>query len=149
VNASDSGTASPYSRLLELLVSGTVSGVRGVRASLGAAAGDVLSSGDGNPLDQRDPEFIRDTLPLYRRIVDLYFRPDVRGLERVPAQGPVLLVGNHSGGLYIAQYVRLRLRHLPGSPTRVHQLVHDLSVKLPALSALVRSARRGPSEDGS
>ena len=28
----------------------------------------------------------------------LYFRADVRGLHRIPKEGPVLLVGNHSGG---------------------------------------------------
>ena len=32
----------------------------------------------------------------------LYFRADVRGLGHIPAEGPVLLVGNHSGGILIA-----------------------------------------------
>ena len=25
-------------------------------------------------------------------------RPEIRGIDRIPAAGPVLLVGNHSGG---------------------------------------------------
>src|SRR4051812_47318319 len=120
--------ASASSSLSDLMVSGAVRGLRGVRASLGAAAGDVLSASDGDPLDERDPNFTRDTLPLYRRIVDLYFRPDVRGLERIPADGPVLLVGNHSGGLYIADTFAFAYAFAAycGPERQFHQLVHDL-----------------------
>ncbi len=49
-------------------------------------------------LDQRDPDYIRERLPGLWLLASLYFRADVRGLERIPAEGPVLLVGNHSGG---------------------------------------------------
>ena len=49
-------------------------------------------------LYQRDPDYIRDQLPGLWMLASLYFRADVRGLHRIPARGPVLLVGNHSGG---------------------------------------------------
>src|ERR1700735_2966921 len=49
-------------------------------------------------LDQRDPDYIRDSLPSTWLLASLYFRADVQHLDRIPAQGPVLLVGNHSGG---------------------------------------------------
>src|SRR6201990_1238988 len=49
-------------------------------------------------LDQRDPDYIREQLPGLWLLASLYFRADVRGLDRIPAGGPVLLVGNHSGG---------------------------------------------------
>ena len=49
-------------------------------------------------LGGRDPGFIRRTLPLWAGALSRYFRADVRGLEHVPESGPVLLVGNHSGG---------------------------------------------------
>src|SRR5207245_633418 len=49
-------------------------------------------------LDERDPDYIRDTLPGMWLLASFYFRADVKGLENIPAEGPVLLVGNHSGG---------------------------------------------------
>ena len=47
----------------------------------------------------RDPELLSLVFDLLRPIARTYFRWDVRGLENVPATGPVLLVGNHNGGL--------------------------------------------------
>jgi hypothetical protein len=35
-------------------------------------------------------------------MADVWFCADVRGLENIPPRGPVLLVGNHSGGMLIA-----------------------------------------------
>ena len=49
-------------------------------------------------LDQRDPDYIRDQFSGLWMLALLYFRADVRGLHRIPKEGPVLLVGNHSGG---------------------------------------------------
>ena len=45
---------------------------------------------------QRDPDFIRRQLPAIACYTS-YFTPDVRGLDRLPAEGPALLVGNHLG----------------------------------------------------
>jgi 1-acyl-sn-glycerol-3-phosphate acyltransferase len=50
-------------------------------------------------LDARDTDYIRETLPGMWMLASLYFRADVRGLHHIPAEGPVLLVGNHSGGM--------------------------------------------------
>ncbi len=33
-------------------------------------------------------------------LTSLYLRADVRGLHHVPRDGPVLLVGNHSGSCF-------------------------------------------------
>src|SRR5919198_6444856 len=49
-------------------------------------------------LDERDPDYIRDSLPRLWLLSSLYFRGEVRGLGNIPEEGPVLLVGNHSGG---------------------------------------------------
>src|SRR5262245_37988171 len=53
-------------------------------------------------LDAWDPAYIRTTLPTLRAMSKLYFRAEVRGLSNIPADGPILLVGNHSGGTLIA-----------------------------------------------
>jgi 1-acyl-sn-glycerol-3-phosphate acyltransferase len=48
--------------------------------------------------ENRDPDYIREILPLAWMIASFWFRAEVRGLEKIPPAGPVLLVGNHSGG---------------------------------------------------
>ncbi|MBV9309714.1 MAG: 1-acyl-sn-glycerol-3-phosphate acyltransferase [Solirubrobacterales bacterium] len=50
-------------------------------------------------LDSRDTDYIRETLPGLWMLASLYFRADVRGLHHIQREGPVLLVGNHSGGM--------------------------------------------------
>jgi len=49
------------------------------------------------PAFQRDPEFLKTFVPLLQ-LFARYFDAEVRGLDRVPAAGAALLVGNHSGG---------------------------------------------------
>jgi 1-acyl-sn-glycerol-3-phosphate acyltransferase len=89
---------------------------------------------DGNDIDAWDPNYIRRVLPLWRAVLCNYFRAEVRGLENIPESGPALLVGNHSGGTYIADtfifatefYARF------GPDRRFHQLAHDIAARLPA-----------------
>jgi 1-acyl-sn-glycerol-3-phosphate acyltransferase len=111
---------------------------------LGTAAGDVAGVLDGrgstDPLDERDPEYIRETLPALRLLSSLYFRADVRGLDNIPAAGPVLLVGNHSGGTLIADtfvFAQAFYDHF-GPERRFHQLAHDLVFKVAGARALVQ-----------
>ena len=47
---------------------------------------------------QLDEEFLARLLPLMD-VLCRYFAAEVRGFENVPESGPVLLVGNHSGGI--------------------------------------------------
>jgi 1-acyl-sn-glycerol-3-phosphate acyltransferase len=120
-------------------------------ATASAMVEDLIGTRRDDPLEGRDPDFIRMTLPAYRALARLYFRPKVRGLERIPADGPVLLVGNHSGGTLIADtfaFAYAFYSHF-GADRRFHQLAHDLAVKLPALSALLRKYGTIPaSHDG-
>ncbi len=60
-----------------------------------SAATPRFRAGD---LDNRDPDFMREVLPATWLFVTAWFRPDIRGLSRIPAEGPVLIVGNHTGG---------------------------------------------------
>jgi 1-acyl-sn-glycerol-3-phosphate acyltransferase len=91
-----------------------------------------------DPLDLRDPEYIRRTLPGLRAMSELYFRAEVRGIANVPA-GPVLLVGNHSGGWLIADtFVFGQAFYDHFGPERMfHQLTHDLVFRIPGLRAII------------
>ena len=102
-------------------------------------AASAVGRGERDPFKLRDPAYIERTLPAIRLASELYFRADVRGLGHIPPEGPVLLVGNHSGGTLIAdtfvfgQYFYDRF----GAERRFHQLAHDLVFKLPGLRALL------------
>jgi 1-acyl-sn-glycerol-3-phosphate acyltransferase len=113
--------------------------LRMLAASAEDLAGTVARRESADPFELRDPHYIERTLPALRLSSKLYFRADVRGLDHIPADGPVLLVGNHSGGTMIvdtfvfaqAFYDRF------GPERRFHQLAHDLVFKLVGLRVLV------------
>jgi 1-acyl-sn-glycerol-3-phosphate acyltransferase len=89
-------------------------------------------------LDQRDSDYIRDQLPGLWLLASLYFRADVRGLDRIPAQGPVLLVGNHSGGNVPPDTFVFTLAFCSyfGVERPFYQLAHNLVVSAPPLASL-------------
>ena len=102
-------------------------------------AATVTDHGERDPFVLRDPMYIERTLPAVRLSSHLYFRADVRGLAHIPPEGPVLLVGNHSGGTLIADtfvFGQHFYDHF-GAERRFHQLAHDLVFKLPGLRALL------------
>ena len=109
------------------------------------AAVDLLNvtGADGppsDPFDARDPDYIRATLPALRTMSQVYFRADVAGLDRIPPSGPVLLVGNHSGGTMIADtfvFAQAFYGHF-GAERQFNQLAHDLVFKTPGLRAMVQ-----------
>ncbi len=84
-------------------------------------------------LDDRDPDYIRENLPGLWVLASFYFRADVRGLERIPAEGPVLLVGNHSGGNVTPDTLIFTLAFSGyfGVERRLHPLVHNLVLAMP------------------
>lgn len=86
-------------------------------------------------LDQRDPDYIREQLPGTWLLASLYFRADVRGLDRIPATGPVLLVGNHSGGNVPPDTFVFTLAFCSyfGVERPFYQLAHNLVVSAPPL----------------
>src|SRR5436305_4402188 len=89
-------------------------------------------------LDERDPDYIRETLPGMWLLASLYFRADVKGLEKIPAEGPVLLVGNHSGGNLTPDTTVLTLAFATyfGVERRFYQLAHNLVLAMPGLASL-------------
>src|SRR5258705_5018407 len=89
-------------------------------------------------LDERDPDYIRETLPRLWLLSSIWFRGEVRGLGNVPEEGPVLLVGNHSGGNLTPDTTVFTLAFSTyfGVERAFHQLAHNLVLSHPALSFL-------------
>src|SRR5256714_86928 len=109
-------------------------GPDGVVAQLGRAVSQQLQARIPRAdLDERDPDYIRETLPGMWLLASFYFRADVRGLENIPAAGPVLIVGNHSGGNVTPDTLvfSLAFNTYFGVERRFYQLAHNLVMALP------------------
>ncbi len=89
-------------------------------------------------LDERDPDFIRERLPLMWLAASLWYRGEVRGLGNIPDEGPVLLVGNHSGGNMTPDTVvfTLAFNTYFGVERAFYQLAHNLVLSMPGLGML-------------
>jgi 1-acyl-sn-glycerol-3-phosphate acyltransferase len=112
-------------------------------------------------LEPPDLSFAEPFLPLLTRLVRGYFRAEVRGLEHVPEDRPVLFVGNHSGGTPSPDSVVFILSYLErfGDSRPLFWLGHSLVTAAPALGSFLRrcgvlpaspdSARRALASGGS
>jgi 1-acyl-sn-glycerol-3-phosphate acyltransferase len=89
-------------------------------------------------LDERDPDYIRENLPAAWLLSSLWFRGEVRGLGNIPETGPVLLVGNHSGGNMTPDTTVFTLAFCAyfGVERPFYQLAHNLVLSIPGLSFL-------------
>ena len=58
---------------------------------LGGLARQVQQRIPAADLDERDPDYIRESLPRQWLLASLWFRGEVRGLGNIPESGPVLL----------------------------------------------------------
>ena len=122
---------------LDTALSTGASAARMAAAGAGDIAATLNPTDNGHTpddwLDAWDPGYIRRTLPALRALSGVYFRADCRDLDNIPAEGPVLLVGNHSGGTLIADtfvFAQAFYDHF-GPLRRFHQLAHDLVFQLP------------------
>ena len=89
----------------------------------------------------RDPAFLHSVRPLLERYV-AWFRPEVRGFERLPAHGPLLVVGNHSGGqmppdipVLLTAWWRER-----GEAEPIYALFHSFFLSLPGVAPIMAKA---------
>jgi 1-acyl-sn-glycerol-3-phosphate acyltransferase len=89
-------------------------------------------------LDERDPDYIRESLPGLWLLSSIWFRGEVRGLGNIPEDGPVLLVGNHSGGNASPDTMVFTLAFSTyfGVERRFYQLAHNLVLSMPGLGFL-------------
>ncbi|GED98778.1 hypothetical protein nbrc107697_33410 [Gordonia crocea] len=74
-----------------------------------------------------DPEWVARVLPLLKTIAKVYFRSEVRGMDKVP-DGGVLLVSNHSGGMvaYDVPLIAVAFADEFGADRPLCTLAHDL-----------------------
>jgi 1-acyl-sn-glycerol-3-phosphate acyltransferase len=101
-----------------------------------------LSSRLDARLEDRDPDFIRESLPLLWLLSTFYFRAEVRDLGNVPADRPALLVGNHSGGNVIVDTFIFSLAFSThfGVERPFHQLAHNLAISWPLAGGMLRKS---------
>jgi 1-acyl-sn-glycerol-3-phosphate acyltransferase len=114
---------------------------------VGALVGDALgavrkraSKRLNADLHDRDPDYLREMLPLLWLISTFYFRGEVRNLGNIPEDEPALLVGNHSGGNVIPDSFIFTLAFSTyfGVERRYFQLAHNLAVAWPVIGDLLR-----------
>jgi 1-acyl-sn-glycerol-3-phosphate acyltransferase len=115
--------------------------LEGAFAHLNASLRDsvsVFGGLRGDDPDDWDPDYIRRTLPLLGATFGNYFRGEVRGLGNIPDEGPVLMVGNHSGGNLTPDTTvfSLAFHAYFGVERPFHQLAHNLVLSMPGLGFL-------------
>jgi 1-acyl-sn-glycerol-3-phosphate acyltransferase len=103
---------------------------------LGRAVGEVtdrISSRLSADLDDRDPDYIRDNLPLTWLLSSIWFRGEVRNLGHIPDDRAVLMVGNHSGGNMTPDTIVLQTAFSTyfGVERAFYQLAHNLVIASP------------------
>jgi 1-acyl-sn-glycerol-3-phosphate acyltransferase len=112
--------------------------LRLVESAGSALASAVAARVPRADLDQRDPDFIREWLPGAWLAATVWHRAEVRGLDQIPDEGPVLLVGNHSGGNMAPDTIVFTLAFVSyfGVERPFFQLAHNLVLAVPHLSWL-------------
>jgi 1-acyl-sn-glycerol-3-phosphate acyltransferase len=140
--AAESDGAGLADRLAPLgAAGGTVARLGGGLLGAGGAVAGRLLSGVAKraqgaltaDLDDRDPDYIRDNLPLSWLAATIWYRSEVRNLANVPEEGPVLLVGNHSGGNVAPEVITIPLAFSTyfGVERHFYQLAHNLVLASP------------------
>jgi 1-acyl-sn-glycerol-3-phosphate acyltransferase len=121
----------------------------GIRLATDQLGDGVRSSDLGARIDQRqrlaedllhrDPAYIARMLPVLE-LAMRYFDAEVRGFEHVPAEGPFLVVGNHSGGIYMPDFWAF-LRHWVrerGADAPLYSLGFDFTFSVPVMRTVAR-----------
>ena len=87
---------------------------------------------------QRDPRAVEQFLP-YFQASSLYFGCDLRGWENLPADGPFLIVGNHSGGAETSDASALMARWIEerGPEAPFYSLAYDLLFAYPLIGPML------------
>jgi len=122
---------------------------RGLPARALATLARRIDAGLADTSRPRDPDFIRRQLPAIARYTS-YFTPEVRGLDRLPAAGPVLLVGNHSCLFYTPEAWTCGQAVLSrrGVDAPAYVLAYDLLFAVPGVGPFLRRLGVIPASTG-
>jgi 1-acyl-sn-glycerol-3-phosphate acyltransferase len=112
----------------------------GIASPVRQFAGSLVPRFREGNLDDRDTDAMRELLPGMWLLASAWFRPDIRGLERVPRQGPVLIVGNHTGGANSPEVLisQLAFSAYFGVERPHYQLAHRMVLNSPVGSVVRR-----------
>jgi 1-acyl-sn-glycerol-3-phosphate acyltransferase len=80
-----------------------------------------------------DRAYEESVAPLFRALYRTWWRVETAGIENVPADGKVLLIANHAGGLFAYDGAMLKVALLDEHPTHraARPLVDDFVYRLP------------------
>ena len=114
----------------------------GFAARAGRFARERIEKRLGTRLEDRDPDYLREALPVLWLLSTFYFRAEVRDLGNIPVDRPVLLVGNHSGGNVIVDTFVFSLAFYTyfGVERPFHQLAHNLAIAWPLAGGMLRKS---------
>jgi 1-acyl-sn-glycerol-3-phosphate acyltransferase len=100
---------------------------------------DILREESSTDPFQRDPGLIESLLPLMEA-VRIYFASEVRGFGKLPEGEPLLIVGNHSGGMMTFDPIHMMLEwaHARGVDAPIYGLTYDLLFAVPGVGTLLR-----------
>ena len=96
-------------------------------------------------IDQRDPAYLERLQPVIGALLR-WFDPEVQHFERVPDEGPFLVVGNHSGGIYMPDYWAFLHRWVEerGPEAPLYSLAFDFLFGVPGAASLARKVGAVP-----
>ena len=120
-------------------VEGTAQERGGILAPLATLIAQRIADERDGQVPPRDPDFVRRLVTPVARCVR-YFSPEVRGIDNLPASGPVLVVGNHSCLFYMPDtwIVALAITDRRGADAPAYALVYDLLLGLPMVGSVLR-----------
>jgi len=98
-----------------------------------------------------DKKFTKTILPLFEFLYTMWWRVEALDVEHVPAEGPALIVANHSGVLpWDGVMINLAIRHHHPARRECRMLALDMFALLPFLAPLLAQtgAVRASQENG-
>lgn len=100
---------------------------------------DRIAGAPADKIPERDPEYLARWLPWFARYSS-YFSSEVRGLDNLPADGPALIVANHSGHYALAD-VSLLMQSIAarrGINKPAYALTYGFLLRVPWIGQVMR-----------